>query len=65
MTPQDRVTDLHGLLSQAYPMPEDGSDRLDRALLRLAEAAPPRAGKTNGAEKPRFGQAFPSGEALV
>ncbi len=65
MNPQDRVTDLHGLLSQAYPIPEGGSDRLDRVLLRLAGAAPISVGKSNGAERPRFGQASPPGEAFV
>lgn len=65
MNPQDRVTDLHGLLSQAYPIPESSSDRLDSALLRLAQAEPTSVGKTNGAERPRCGQASPPCDAFV
>lgn len=65
MTPQHLVTDLSGLLSQAYPIPEDTSEQVDRALQRLAEVDPKCGVKTNGAEGPRFGQSSPSGDAEV
>jgi hypothetical protein len=59
MNPQDFVTDLQGPLSQAYPIPVGGSDKLDRALLRLAKAGPDGVGKSSGAERPCGGQASP------
>jgi hypothetical protein len=65
MTPQDRATDLRALLYQAYPIPKGGSDRLDKALLRLTEAAPQRAQTANGAEWPRLGQVSPPGDVCV
>ena len=51
MNPQHLITDLPGLLSRAYPIPDDSSDQFAGALQRLAETDPVQGSKTNGAEK--------------
>lgn len=65
MNPQHLITDLPGLLSRAYPIPDDSSEQLDRAMQKLAEIDPRTGGKTNGAKGPRFGQSSPPDDGLV